>query len=310
MKSRLVLNLVLLVLILGLAVVSYFEPGKKKEEQAPLTVVDEKNLHTITLQNKDLITFGKQEGHWRLSAPFKAPANEIRVQQLMDIAKAKIEAQYPVKSEDLAKFELDKPKASITLNGSTLHFGGADPINMRRYVRVENTLFLVTDNFFHHLTASATDYVDKKLLPENAKIREISIPGLKAILGPDGKWTQEPKTEPAANLNDLVNAWSNARAIDVKRLEKPAQGEPIKIDLLEGQPIEWVIVQKEPDLKLARQDLGFEYELTGEFARQLLNMPKLEPKQENQPTNPADGEKTDAPREEDSPAEEELEEEE
>jgi hypothetical protein len=286
MKSRLILNLALLAIVAVLGALAFFEPGKKKIETAPIAAVDETALTVITLKNKDTIVFEKKDGRWRLTAPFQAPANEIRVRQLIDIAKAGSEADYPVKPEELAKFELDKPKATLILGHATLIFGGSDPINMRRYVRVGDTLHLVNDDFFHHLTASATDYVDKKLLPENAKIREIAIPGLKAALGQDGKWTQEAPPETKVNLPDLAGVWATARAIDVRRLDKPAQGDPVRIGLAEGNPVEFVIVQREPDLVLARQELGLQYELTGETARQLLNLPKAEPQVGKPPQSP------------------------
>ncbi|BBL76703.1 hypothetical protein MishRS11D_38010 [Methylomagnum ishizawai] len=271
------LNLALLVIVAILGVLAILEPGKEAAESQALAPVDEAALDKITLQNKETIVFEKKDGHWRLTAPIQAPANEIRVRQLIDIARSNSEAAYPVKPEELQKFELDKPKASLILGGTTLVFGGSDPIDMRRYVRVGETLHLVNDNFFHHLQAAATDYVDKKLLPENAKVREILVPGLKAALGPDGKWTKESAPNNRSDLPELATLWATARAIDVRRLEQPAQGDPVRIGLAEGNPVEFVIVRREPDPVLARPDLGLQYELTGETARQLLNLPKPAP---------------------------------
>jgi len=293
MKSRLILNLALLIVIAVLAAVAFFEPGKKKPETTPLASVDENALTAITLQNKDTITFEKRNGHWHLSKPFSAPANDIRIRQLIGIAEANSEAQYPVKAEELAKFELDKPKATLILDATTMNFGGSDPINMRRYVQIGDTLHLVNDDFFHHLTASATDYVDKKLLPEDAKIKEIFIPGLKASLGQDGKWTLEPPAEPNQSISDLLNAWNTARAIDVKRAEQPPQGDVIRIALAEGSPVEFYIAQREPDLLLVRPDLGLQYEVTGNAAKQLLSLQKPELKAEEPKPAQADNEETD-----------------
>lgn len=282
MKSRLLLNLVLALIIGVLGALAFFEPGKKKPENTPLATMDENALTTITLKNKDTIVFEKKDGHWRLTAPFQAPANDIRVQQLIDIAKSNVEVEYPVKGEDLAKFELDKPQATLVLGTTTLVFGGSDPINMRRYVRIGDKLDLVNDDFFHHLTASATDYVDKKLLPENAKIKELAIPGLNASLGADGKWTREP-ADSKLNPAEIAALWTTARAIDVKRLEQPAQGDPVRIVLTEGNPVEFVVAQREPELMLARPDLGLKYELMAETARALLGLPKAEPQAGKRP---------------------------
>ncbi len=274
MNSRLILNLILLISVGILGAVAFFEPGKTKPVSKPLVQLDEKALTSITLTNRETMTFEKINGHWSLTTPFKAPANEIRIRQLIEIAKSNSEASYPLDPANLVPFELDTPRATLTLGTAHFLFGGTDPINMRRYVQVGETLHLVSDDFFHHLTALATDYVDKKLLPDGAKIREIQIPGLKATLGNDGKWVREPAAATGNGMSDLLTIWNSARAIEVRREVKPSTGETIRIGLSEGPAIEFVIVQRQPDLVLARHDLGLLYEMTTETSSQLLNQPK------------------------------------
>lgn len=281
MKTRLIMNLILLAVIAVLGAVAWLKPGKQEAEIPPLLRVDGNTLTRLTLQNKETLVFEKQAGVWRLTAPFAAPVNQIRVGQLLEIPQSRSEAHYPVQPEALAQFGLDKPQATLTLGDTVLHFGGTDPINMRRYVRLGDTLHLVDDNFFHHLTAPATDYVDKKLLPEGAKIRAMELPGLKATKSPEGQWAAEPPDEGKTNLGELASSWATARAIDVKRLDlekdKDIVGETIRIGLAEGPPVEFVVIKKQPELILARKDLGLKYEMTGEISRELLNLPKPPP---------------------------------
>ena len=286
MKKRLLLNLILLVAVAGLATLAFLEPNKKEAKITHLTELDDSTVNAITLQNKDKLVFEKREGQWWLSSPFAAPANEIRIRQLLDITKAESLAQYPIKPEDLAKFELDKPKFTLTISSAKLIFGGSDPINMRRYVQIGETLHLVNDDFSHHLAASATDFVDKKLLPENAKPNEIFLPGLKATLGQNGQWTLDPPTDAAARMADLVNAWQSARAIEVKRIEQAPQGDIVRIGFVNHAPIEFVIVQREPDLLLARADWGLQYLVAGESGKQLLSLKQPEPKPEEKKPEP------------------------
>jgi hypothetical protein len=276
MQKRLLLNLILLAVVAGLAALAFFEPGKQEPKMTRLAEIDDGAVNQITLQNKGTIVFERREGHWWLKSPFAAPANEIRIRQLLDIAKAESLARYPLKPEELAKFELDKPKSVLTLGSVKLIFGGSDPIGMRRYVQMGDTLHLVNDDFSHHLSASATDYVDKKLLPEDVKPNEIFLPGLKATLGQDGKWTLEPPSDVPARMTDLLNAWQSARAIEVKRIDQAPQGDIIRIGFPNQAPIEFVIVQREPDLLLARTDWGLQYLLAGESAKQLLGLKQVE----------------------------------
>ena len=281
MKSRLALNLGLLALIAILAAVAVLKPGKKEESQPTLLAGKLDALNLVTLQNKEKLTFEKRDGLWWLTAPFAAPVNQVRMRQLLEVGQAASSAHYPIKPEELAQFGLDQPQATLALGDSTLQFGTTDPINMRRYVRMGDTLHLVDDNFFHHLTASATDYVDKKLIPEGAKIRQIEMPGLKTMKGADGHWTAAPAGDGKTDWAELASTWATARAIEVKRLEKDSQGDTIRITLNEGSPIEFIILRKQPSLTLARRDLGLQYEITADTSRDLLN-------QKQPATKPAD----------------------
>ena len=311
MQKRLWLNLLLLAVAAGLAVLAFFEPGKETVKTVRLADIDVSAVNQIALQNKDAIVFERRDGQWWLASPFAAPANEIRIRQLLDIAKAESLAQYPLKPEDLAKFELEKAKATLTLGSTKLIFGGSDPIDMRRYVQIGETLHLVNDDFSHHLAASATDYVDKKLLPDGAKPKEIFLPGLKATLGQDGQWTLDPPSGGAGSVTDLLNAWQSARAIEVKRIGQAPQGDIVRIGFANQAPVEFVIVQREPDLLLARADWGLQYLLAAESAKQLFNLQRPESKAEDQKQ---DEDETDEPapnqdQEEDTePAEDEGEE--
>ena len=287
MRSRLFINLGLLTLIAILATVAIMKPGKKEAEPFPLLAVDLQGMKRVTLQNKETLVFEKQDGQWRLTAPFAAPVNQVRIGQLLDVAKATTEASYPLKPEEAGQFGLDAPEAVLTLGDNSLQFGGTDPIKMRRYVRLGNTLHLVEDNFFHHLTATATDYVDKRLIPEGSKIQEIQLPGLKALRNGEGHWTVEPASESSTDLAELASVWATSRAIDVKRMDPKVVGETIRIGLVEGAPIEFIILKKSPELVLGRRDLGLQYEVTSETSRELLNQPK--PMSQTPPANEPDG---------------------
>ncbi|MFZ4700347.1 MAG: DUF4340 domain-containing protein [Candidatus Methylumidiphilus sp.] len=273
MKPKVLLNLVLLIVLAALAGVAFFEPGKEESKSVYLTDVDIDSLSRFELKNQESLVFEKRGGHWWLAAPFQAPANDIRIRQLLMIAKAESRAHYPVKPEEFAKFELDKPKAELNLGQVTLRFGGSEPIDMLRYVQIGETLHLVSDDFSHQLLTGATDYVDKKLLPEDAKIKELSMPGLSAKLGDKGQWSLEPPGDASA-LSELTNAWQSARAIEVKRHEEQSMGDKIHLGLANGQAVEFVILQREPDLLLVRPDWKLEYMVAAESGKRLLSLQK------------------------------------
>ncbi|NJD08146.1 MAG: DUF4340 domain-containing protein [Methylococcaceae bacterium] len=278
MNDKMLLNLALLGFVLLLAGIAFIEPGKEDAKVIHLSEVETEGATQVELQNKEKLLFEKRGGRWWLTAPFAAPANDVRVHQLLEIPRAESEVQYPLKKEELAKYELDKPKAILTIGAVKLLFGGSDPLDMRRYVQAGDTLHLVNDDFFHHLIAASTDFVDKKLLPDDDAPNEILLPGLKATLGADGAWMIEPPSDAAAGMADLLSAWRGARAIEVKRTEQPAQGDIVRIGFPNGKPaVEFVIAQREPDLLLTRNDWGLQYLLAADSAKQLLTLQKPQP---------------------------------
>ena len=293
MKDRKLLNGFLLCVVLALGWVAYFEPGKKVETSNPLLKIDSSSINTIRLQNAETIVFEKKEGLWREVEPLNAPVNQIRVNQLLEIAESKSEASYPIREDELAQFDLDKPRIRLTLGSTELSFGGIESINQRRYVRVGDRLHLVADQFFHHLNASATDFVDKRLVVEGSKIQSIEVPGFKASLGNEGQWTGSPEAKDKQDYAEWSMLWSTARAIDIKRLDIVPLGDKIRLGLQGKEPLEFTVVSREPSLVLARPDLGLKFELTQETAKTLLTPPS---KREEHPVSEGhDEERSESP---------------
>lgn len=271
-------NLALLAIIAVLSLLLFFNPGQKSEVPIPLAKIDVPSVNKIQVTGKQNFTLEKIDGHWRLTQPFNVPANENRVEMLLKIPAATSTARYPVDQAQLDKFQLNPPAATLKLGEVTLDFGGSDPIQQQRYVKVGDTLHLAVDDFYHHLTATPADYVEKKLLPENANIQHIQLPGLQLSKDKDGKWTADPVQETAAPLYEMADAWGKARAYDVQAYVPPKDGkvptETAVITLADGQRIAFLIQQRQPDAILVRPDWGLQFHLVESLSQQLLALKK------------------------------------
>lgn len=299
MNAKMKLNLALLAVAAALGAVVALNPGQKKEESVPLAHIDAQAVKKIQIAGRQNLTLEKREGHWFLTglprpaplplgkgektaaaATIDVPANENRVEQLLQIPQAGSDAQYPVDAGQLAKFQLNPPNATLKLDDLTLEFGGSEPIQSRRYVKVGNTLHLATDTFYHHLTAAPSDYVEKKLLPDNAQIQRIQLPGLALSKDKDGKWSAEPAQSDAGPLYEMADAWKNARAYDVQIDTPPKDGKaPVEtalITLADGRTVEFAIRQRSPDAILVRSDWGLQFHLAEGISKSLLNLQKPE----------------------------------
>lgn len=278
MNGRMKLNLILLGIIAVLGLLTVFEPGKKNAETVPLAQIDSAAISKIQIAGRQNLTLEKRDGHWRLTQPLDVPANDNRVEQLLKIPGVTSEARYPADATQLAKFQLNPPNATLTLGDTLLEFGGTEPIQSQRYVKLGDTLHLVADNFYQHLTATPTDYVEKKLLPEGIQPQRIELPGLILTKDTTGKWTAEPAQSNTASLYEMADAWNKARAYDVQPYTLPKGGkaptEVAKITLSNGQNLEFLILQRKPDAIFARTDWKLQFHLTESISQQLLNLPE------------------------------------
>lgn len=151
-------------LVLLLALVAYFEPGiTLPVEKIPLTYLKAEEINFIRItdnRGRELVMERQRDG-WVITVPYKKPANEQRIKQLLDITTTRSFSRFAVPELRLAEFGLDPAPIHLQLNKTQLAFGGNEPIQFRRYVRIGNQLHLISNGFHHHLMAQADDFISK-----------------------------------------------------------------------------------------------------------------------------------------------------
>ncbi len=163
MRTKYVINLTLFAGVFALAIIAVVEPGIEQRTENPLLLIDRNSITRIEI-NRDHhrdIVLEQIKNRWLMTKPLQTAADPKIVKQLLKIPTSTSKAEYRVDPGELAKFGLEKPKITLTLNDHTLRFGGTDPVNSRRYVAVNQKLKLVTDTFYHHLIASAPHFTIK-----------------------------------------------------------------------------------------------------------------------------------------------------
>ena len=264
MRSRLLLTLSLLVAVIGLALFLILG-GNKKPEQTDLQLTsiapDTINKIRIIRNGQDDIRFEKQSGRWIMQSPYRLRASDVRINTMLKLLGAHSYAQFNRKDIQLSRFLLDKPQVSIEFNGARIDFGDTSPLEDRRYVRYHDMVHIINDVLFQQLQAPAYYFLNTRLLPEDATITAILLPG-HAIRRHQGVWTVEPADHIKADrIVELANAWRNADAIFVSKYEDTAQHDSVKIEMEKNNAIEFMIVHEPPQLVLARPDLGIQYHL-------------------------------------------------
>lgn len=264
------LNLLLLAAVAALGGWVYWLQQRTSAPVATLAQLHADSLDTVIIEReKDRLVFNKQREQWRMTAPFKARANVYQIQQVMALPGQTSHGQYPIDQINPAEFGLSPPRATVILNQARFSFGDQNPLNFQRYVQVGKTLHLIDDTVFHSLTAPASDWIDRKLLPEG-KITGLELPGWKILLTEQGTWQSQPQASPES-LENLVDAWRNARAVQVSPMTDtpPADAKKIHIHLA-NRTLTLMLLQGEPDVTMLRPDQGLRYHFFGKPGQALL----------------------------------------
>ncbi|MBI3562044.1 MAG: DUF4340 domain-containing protein [Gammaproteobacteria bacterium] len=278
LSARAWLNLGLSIAVAVLISVAVLEPGKKPIEKVTLSKLDKKTLNHIRIQraNQEDIVLEKHPSGWVMTAPLQYPANDFKVDSLLQIVNAESEAQYPIAPADLAKYGLDKPRASITFNNDqTFELGATEPLQQRRYLRYQNTLHLILDTYYYQLAAPASGFLDHALLPGNKNITKLVLPTLTVDLK-DGKWSLQPapKDYSVDQVTALLDGWRYAQAINVSRYDGKPLPATVKI-YREGDnsALEFAHQISGNDLILIRNDLHLQFTLNADKRKDLLELP-------------------------------------
>jgi hypothetical protein len=278
MNRRLVLNLSLAGAIIVLALVVILEPGKKTPELPKITALTPEQITRVQIERsgRDTVVLEKQGEQWRITQPLNLRANEFRVSTVLRVAQTGSHAHFDAAGRDLKQFELDAPKVRLHLGEQLIEFGGVNPLDNRRYLRVGDVIHLTGDDSYFRLITDAASFVSTALLPERAQeLSEIRLPDLSVKRGADGKWTVTPPVADlsADDVNKFVDEWRHAQALQVVAYTGTPTGGTATLVIGDGATqFQFDIMADDGDLVLGRKDAGVQYQFTADARKRMLTL--------------------------------------
>lgn len=276
MKRRTLANLLLLMVVAGLAAFILLVPGRETPlEREALGNENPRAVSRVRLElhEGDTIELRRMDGAWNLVHPMRIAANDFRVNTLLRVLNAPVYARIQTRADELARFGLASPRARLALDGKEILFGDTESIHGRRYLLYEDSVALVDDAYFSHVSSSAANYVHPALLGRDPDPRIIVLPELRARRDGD-QWRLEPPDANAGreSVAMLVDAWRNAKATAVRPYEPSLDwnGE-IHIKLADGD-LSFDVARTDYEVILGRKDLGIQYHLTKATGARLLGV--------------------------------------
>ena len=283
MKSRNLLNLALLAVIVLLVALVIYEPGIEPEPVNPsLTQLQQDDINHIYIQRDtdEDVELQKIDDVWQMIKPYPVQAHDFRVQTILRLSEAESLSRNQLSTLNKANFGLDKPKATVTFNKQhKVLFGANEPLQQHRYVQINNTLHTITDTFYYQVASKVSTFIDHGLLPGNSAITKLELPGLVVELK-QGKWqaTPQPEDFSADSVTELVNNWRNSQAVEIASAGQVKTKQVMNIYIKDKpQPLSFSVIKNEAGIALVRTDIGLAYNITQDSFNKLTRLVAVKP---------------------------------
>ncbi len=276
MQSRNLLNLGLLTLLVILLSIVFWPTAKtiKIDESKLSHTLQSEKINQISIQRLGYasIELYKEDDIWWSQQP-RLPARENTINQLLELLSSQSQTRYAETKMNLNAIGLNKPSLCIEYNQQPICFGDRNALNQLRYLQLEGQVHMIYDTLSHQISGEPHDYISLRLLPVNNKITALNLPELD-LHKQQGKW-QLAEAYSVDQLQQLLDHWQSARALTIKAYQGGDVEELIKITLNNQQTIEFQMLSSEPELILARPELGIQYHLSEGSLARLTRLPNL-----------------------------------
>lgn len=286
MKSRWIVNLILLVLVAGIAAFLYLrpKPADTKPVSYTLSKLDPNSFQhlNIAAPGKKPVLLDKVNGRWRLVQPAQGRADLASVGRVLSVAVATSGDKFP--ATDLTRFGLDNPALKVRIDDQEFSFGMFHPVTGDQFVAYNGAVYLLPTIYSEGATMQPLEFLDKHPLDLNEEIAGFDFSGLeqweKSRLSMElqnGKWkvsaaAAKPKQD---GLSDWFSSnWQHLAAKSVEPFKLDGQPHPwFSVKLKNGKTVKFIKMQESPELLLVREDEGLQYHFPQDTGFTILNPP-------------------------------------
>jgi hypothetical protein len=273
LSRRWLINYFLLVLIIIFTWIGMKYPvtDEQRFDRDAITRIKPQQIETIRIQTADAsISLEKKDGRWFIAEPFLWFADNIAAERLASLASAHAQSSLPSDEIDLSTLGLSIPRAVVTLNQQAIQFGGVNQIGNRRYLRVNDTVYLVDDIHFAFINQGLAGLVDKRLLPAGSGLRGLTSSGFELSLQ-QGQWLDGNGESDKAKA--LIDNWQSIAAARIQAYDSsftPLQ--KIRAEFDDGGDEEFFLLSIQPEIIIARPKLKLQYHFPEQQYYELLSL--------------------------------------
>ena len=274
MRSRLLLNVCLALVLAGLAYYVVYRPHEPQQViSSRLVTVDRKAVNTIEVEKykEFVLKLEKRSDTWFVNAPFRARANSDTVDLILDISEATSSSS--ISNTNDAEYGFDAPTYRLNLNDQTIIFGKVNELINEQYVRTMSDTFLVRTHFGYNLPYTPEKIISEKILgPEE---HPISFDfGDWHAAKTNGEWKLSGATNLSSREIEIwVSGWRITSAINVEtsRKNNESSARMMKVGFEDGKTVSFTFIQHDQGFSIDRSDEDIRYNVGTESGTRLLN---------------------------------------
>jgi len=273
--SRLSLaNLAMLLAVAGLGTFIYFKPPRGESTTHALSTRLPAQARSMRIERdgRPAIAIEKKDDIWRMTAPPGAEADAEQVQRLLAILAARSPQRFDASRLD--RFELDRPRARLVIDGERFAFGMVNAVSGEQYVLTGGAVYAIASRYGSALPLDAAQVARRQLLSRSEVPIRFEM-GEFSLRQDDGKWLIMPARESLSqeDLARWVGNWQLAAAARVAPLVPHPASTEVRIGLKSGASVALGIIQRGPEVVIARHDEKLQYHFPAASARRLLAPP-------------------------------------
>lgn len=288
MKARWIVNLILFLLVAGVAAFVFLRPKPVEQTAATYTVSTLSPASfsklEISAPGKSAVILEKQQGRWMMMQPVAARADLAMVGRVLSLAVATTREKFP--ATDLARFGLDTPSLKVKIDNEEFSFGMYHPVTGEQFVAYKDAVYVLPTVYSEGAMTQPLEMLDKRLLNDEeqqitgfdlSKLEQWEPTGLTLERQTDGQWKVAPAKGKISQdeINDWFGYnWQNVTATAVEPWKPDHQPHPhVTLKLKNGKSLRIDKIQESPELLLAREDLQILYHLPQDAGFIMLNPP-------------------------------------
>lgn len=278
MKSKVILNLLLVLAVTAIALFAILRPAEKKDPGTKLVDLQREQVTRISIERRKAapIRLEKRTDGWHVTAPFTSRADIGQVDRVLDLTSANAKQKLP--REDLARFDLDPPQVKVMLDEQSIAFGRINDITNEQYAATADAVYLVTPFYGYGIPADAGKLASRKLLADDEIPVAFDFGGYRVIRDDKGRWssTGTVPAKAAAELSqDEFNRWADewrvTYALSVEPHKGGARARGVTLRFKSGKSITLQAAGTDSGFTLLRNDENMLYRFGAQTGSRLMN---------------------------------------